>query len=270
MKAWRSVLCTELYVKIIEKRWKLSMVYVVKFIYSFFTPPGIFPTALVILSFFAYQRNKLLFRWILSIAVVNYVFVIPVTGQLLLVPLEQKYTVPSKLNGDVLVMLGGGATLDTQDVDGRGHLSGATSSRLLTTVQLYEKTKLPIILSGGQVFPDSGNEARIAKRILIGLGVNASDIYLEDKSLNTEQNAKFTAELLKKHHFKKPILITSAFHMERSVKNFENEGILVQAYPTGYLQSKKIKIYPNQFAPSNSNSASIAIKEYIGILAASL
>ena len=53
--------------------------------------------------------------------------------------------------------------------------------------------------------------------------------------------------------------------MERAVKNFENEGISVQAYPTGYLTSKNIDIYPNQFAPSNNNSAFIAIKEYIGI-----
>ena len=95
-------------------------------------------------------------------------------------------------------MLGGGATLDTQDVDGQGHLTGATSSRLLTTVRLYEQTNLPIILSGGQVYADSGNEARIAKRILISLGVNPNDIYIEDKSINTEQNAKFTAELLEK------------------------------------------------------------------------
>ena len=104
--------------------------YVIKFIYSFFIPPGIFPTALFILSFFAYKRNKFLFKWILSIAVVNYLFVIPITGQLLLHPLEQKYPVPSKLNGDVLVWLGGGATLDTPDIDGQGHLSGASSSRL--------------------------------------------------------------------------------------------------------------------------------------------
>jgi uncharacterized SAM-binding protein YcdF (DUF218 family) len=246
------------------------MVYVIKFIYSFFTPPGIFPTALFVLSFFAYKQNKLLFRWILSIAIVNYLFVIPITGQLLLLPLEQRYTVPSKLNGDVLVMLGGGATLDTQDLDGEGHLSGAASSRLLTTVRLYKQTKLPIILSGGQVYPDSGNEASIAKRMLISLGVNPDDIYIEDKSLNTEQNAKFTAELLVKHHFQNPILITSAFHMERAVKNFENEGIIVQAYPTGYLVSKTIHLHPNQFAPSNSNSAVIAIKEYIGIVESSI
>lgn len=116
---------------------------------------------------------------------------------------------------------------------------------------------------------DSGNEARIAKRMLISLGVNPNDIYIEDKSLNTEQNTKFTADLLKKHHFKKPILITSAFHMVRAVNNFENEGITVQAYPTGYLQSKTIHLYPNQFAPSTNNSAFIAIKKYIGIAATS-
>ena len=104
----------------LEKRWEYSLVYVIKFIYSFFTPPGIFPTALFVLSFFAYKRNKLLFRWIFCMAIVQYLLVIPITGQLLLQPLEQKYSVPSKLDGDVLVMLGGGATLDTQDMDGRG------------------------------------------------------------------------------------------------------------------------------------------------------
>ena len=247
----------------------MLMVYVIKFIYSFLIPPGIFPTALFILSFFAYKRNKFLFKGILFIAVVQYILVIPITGQLLLHPLEQKYRVPSQLNGDVLVWLGGGATLDTPDIDGQGHLSGAASSRLLTTVQLYKRTKLPIILSGGQVFQDSGNEAYIAKRMLISLGVNPNDIYIEDKSLNTEQNAKFTAILLEKHHFKKPILVTSAFHMVRAVQHFENEGITVQAFPTGYLQSNKIHLYPNQFAPSNNNSAFIAIKEYIGIVATS-
>ncbi len=245
------------------------MVYVIKFLYSFLIPPGIFPTALFILSFFAYKRNKLLFKWIVSIAVVNYLLVIPITGQLFLHPLEQKYSIPSKLDGDVLVMLGGGATLDTQDMDGQGHLSGAASSRLLTTVRLYERTKLPIILSGGQVFQDSGNEASISKRMLISLGVDPNDIYIENNSLNTEQNAKFTAEILENHGFKKPILITSAFHMVRAVKNFENEGITVQPYPTGYLQSKTINLYPNQFAPSNNNSAFIAMKEYVGILESS-
>ena len=137
---------------------------------------------------------------------------------------------------------------------------------MLTTVRLYEQTKLPIIITGGQVFPDSGNEARIAKRVLISLGVNPNDIYIEDKSLNTEQNATFTAKLLKTYDLNKPILITSAFHMERAMKHFQNEGIRVQAYPTGYLESKHIKLYPNQFAPSNNNSAFVAIKEYIGIL----
>ncbi|QGQ48229.1 YdcF family protein [Metabacillus sediminilitoris] len=245
------------------------MVYIIKFIYSFFTPPGIFPTALFILSYFTFKRNKLLFKWILSIAIVNYLYVIPITGQLLLLPLEQKYSVPKNLDGDVLVMLGGGATHDTHDLNGKGHLSGAASSRLISTVQLYNETKLPIIVSGGQVFQDSGNEAEIAKRLLVSLGVNPNDIYMEDRSLNTEQNAKFTAELLEKHQFEKPILITSAFHMQRAVQHFENEGVAVEAYPTGYLVSKKIDLYPLQFAPSNQSNGAIAVKEYIGLIEAS-
>ena len=43
--------------QVIEKWRDYSMIYVIKFIYSFFIPPGIFPTSLFILSFFVYKRN---------------------------------------------------------------------------------------------------------------------------------------------------------------------------------------------------------------------
>ena len=51
-----------------------------------------------------------------------------------------------------------------------------------------------------------------------------------------------TAELHEKHQFKKPILITSAFHMKRAIKHFQNEGVHVQAYPTGFLENKANQI----------------------------
>jgi uncharacterized SAM-binding protein YcdF (DUF218 family) len=177
-----------------------------------------------------------------------------------------KYQPPQIVKGDCIVMLGAGATSDTPDSDGNGQLSGFGANRLLTTARMYKKTKLPIIVSGGAVFKDSGNEAEIAKRQLISLGIPESKIFLENKSLNTQQNAAFTKTIMKTEHFHHPILVTSAFHMERAVLNFSRIGIQVTPYPTDYQTNKKLIIYPNKFVPGDFLNTRLALKEYLGIL----
>ncbi|GAA3319299.1 hypothetical protein GCM10020331_025620 [Ectobacillus funiculus] len=115
--------------------------------------------------------KKLAAKVLFIITLLLYISVIPLTGNILTQTLEQRHTPPSQVDGDVIVMLGGGATPDSPDIDGKGQLSGNGANRLLTTIRLYNQTRLPIILSGGQVFTNYGNEANIAKRQLISLGV---------------------------------------------------------------------------------------------------
>jgi len=183
--------------------------------------------------------------------------------------LEYKYQPPNKLNGDVVIVLGGGATLTSPDFNGNGNLSGSASNRLLTAVRIHKNTGLSIIFSGGQVFETTGNEAEIAKRQLLDIGLNDNAVIMENKSLNTAENAKFTAVLLAKYKYTKPILLTSAFHMQRAVINFNNARIKnFQIYPCDYSTNKKLSINFNSFVPSNSslNYSSIALHEYLGII----
>ncbi|RYM05010.1 YdcF family protein [Sporolactobacillus sp. THM7-7] len=245
------------------------MEYIIKFMYSFILPPGLFCTLLVLLGFRLFRRYRpgALAAWCLSFLL--YLFFIPITGILLVHPLEDRYQPPEQWDGDVIVMLGGGATRGTPDVNGKGNLSGNAANRLLTVLRLYNETNLPIILSGGQVYADSGTEADIAKRQLMSLGVPENKITAENKSITTRTNAENTKKLLATYHYKRPILVTSAFHMPRAVKNFEKIGVSVQPYPADYLTSRKIAIYPMQFAPSGGYAAFIAIKEYVGLLALS-
>jgi hypothetical protein len=67
-----------------------------------------------------------------------YIFSTQITGDLLIHYLEMKYQPPQIMKGDVIVMLGAGATSDTSDVDGRGEPSGFGANRLLTTARLYK------------------------------------------------------------------------------------------------------------------------------------
>ncbi|MGG5255400.1 YdcF family protein [Neobacillus sp. SM06] len=244
------------------------MLYVIKFIYGFLLPPGIFILILFVAGiWFFFRQKKGTGSFLLIVSLGLYLFSAEITGELLLHSLEKMYQPPKSIKGDVIVVLGGGATGDTADIDGAGQLSGHSANRILTAARMYKKTRLPIIISGGSVFKDSGNEAEIAKRQLVSLGIPREKILLDRKSLNTEQNAIYTKKILTASHFKYPIVVTSAFHMKRSVLHFEKQGVSVQPYPTDYRTSKKIAVYGNQFVPSGLENTRIALKEYLGILA---
>lgn len=243
------------------------MEYIIKFIYGFILPPGFFVTALALLGvWFHRKRNRAAYP-VWAAGLLLYLYLIPLTGALLLHPLENAYQPPDKPTGDVLVMLGGGATRDTPDLDGKGNLAGSPANRLLTVYRLYRQTHLPIILSGGQVYADSGTEADIARRQLIAMGIPENKIIAENKSITTTTNAENTKKILKAHNYKRPVLVTSAFHMRRAVMNFEQNGVRVVPYPSDYLISRDIALYPGQFVPTGGFFAATAIKEYVGMLA---
>lgn len=181
--------------------------------------------------------------------------------------LETRYTPPARADGDVIIVLGGGATLDTPNVDSRGHLGGSAANRLLTGVELYHKLGVPIIFSGGQVYATDGNEAAVAKGILLTLDVPEGKIITEGSSLNTGDNARYTAAILRQRGFKKPILVTSAFHMERAVLQFAKAGVTVIPYPTDYQGNIESRFHYTSLWPTAGamQALVIGLKEYVGI-----
>ena len=75
-------------------------------------------------------------------------------------------------------------------------------------------------------------------------------ILVEGESQNTVQNAAYTARILKEHGLERPILVTSAFHMKRSVLNYEKLGIEVVPYPTDYMTNRHPIFHCVKLAPS--------------------
>lgn len=246
------------------------LVYLIKFLYStFLFPPGIIIVGLVFLCIYLYKKQRKLAKIVGLFTLIFYLCTISLVSDQLIGSLEKTYTVPRPVYGDVIIMLGGGATLDTPNVNGVGHLSGFAANRLLTSAQLYQKLHIPIILSGGKVLATTGCEAEISKVILIGLGVPEEKIIIEDKSLNTTENAMYSKVLLEKYGFKQPVLVTSAFHMKRSVLQFEKTQVTVLPYPTDYQTNIENSFQPHQLWPSATAllDTSLALKEYVGILA---
>ncbi|MGU3470085.1 YdcF family protein [Paenibacillus sp. D51F] len=249
------------------------MIYFVKFVYSLLLPPGLFLLLLGVAVWRAWIRDRK-WTWLpLLLLVALYLMSSGLASDALVRSIESRYPQPSpadvRLQGDVLVVLGGGATPDTPDLEGLGNLSGSGEARLLAAVRLHAATGLPILFSGGQVFPDSGNEADIAGRQLRQLGVPAESIFLENRSLNTEQNAAYSKVLMEAQGFSRPVLVTSAFHMSRSVETFRQAGLTPLPYPVDYGAPADAVFYWSKLLPSGGAMAasSTALKEYLGMLA---
>ncbi|ABN53515.1 MAG TPA: YdcF family protein [Hungateiclostridium thermocellum] len=247
------------------------MLYLVKFFYqTFLLPPGCIILLLAAASFWQYKKkDPKCTKLFVIITAILYLISTPMVCDSLIWSLEKKYQPPSELNGDVIIMLGGGAFADTPNVNGKGHLSSIAANRLLTCVQLYYKLDVPIIISGGQIPGHTTSEGEIAMNILLSLGVPEEKIIVENRSLNTTQNAFYTKELLDKHGFNKPILVTSAFHMKRAVKQFEKNEVNVIPYPTDYQTNSIRKITFMDFVPSAEalQKFYFSVKEYVGIVA---
>lgn len=248
------------------------LIYLIKFVYSFVLPPGLFVLLLLAMVVWLWRSSRRPAIVLLAVTLLLYLSMTSAVSDTLIGSLERKYPQPASAEGDVIVILGGGATSGTPDLDGQGNMSGPAANRLLAAARLYRETGLPIIFSGGQVFADSGNEADIARRQLIGLGIPAEDILPENRSLNTEQNAVNTAKLMQEHGFSRPVLVTSGFHMPRSMVQFGHAGLTPQAFPVDFQASRPMSLYVSKFTPSAGavSTTGLALKEYLGLIAAKL
>lgn len=133
-----------------------------------------------------------------------------------------------------IVILGGGVGPPLAP-NARPNLGGAVD-RVWYGASLYHAGKAPIVvLSGGSDAQTTRmSEADAMLWLLRDLGVPDSAVVMEDKSRNTEQNAQFTAIILKERGISEILLVTSALHMPRAFKRFQAEGLVVTPAPTDY------------------------------------
>lgn len=248
------------------------MMYILKFILLWLLPPGCMVLLLSALTFYLFKRKAAgKFAAALITLLLYFASLMP-TAQLLTHGLESRYTQQSAVKADVIAVLGGGAVSGVPDVYGEGALAAAGMNRLATGMRLQRMLGVPLIVSGGKVFKDSGGEAEIAKRVLINMGVKENMVYTDTKALNTRQNAQNIIAASKENGWKRIIVVTSALHMPRAMQNFaavKDNDMEVTAYPCDYLSSGKIVISPFSFVPQAYalDLTAMALKEYLALAA---
>ena len=99
------------------------------------------------------------------------------------------------------------------------------------------------------------------------MGIASSRLLFERKSKNTWQNASYTKALLKSRRRENWLLVTSAYHMARSVGCFRKAGINVTPWPVDYRTRGYSDIYRVfDVATQGWRRMDVAVREWIGLM----
>ena len=164
-----------------------------------------------------------------------------------------------------IILLGG--AISSQQIGGTIREDvGAAVDRIRQTAKLAkDHPDLPVLVSGGQAFPRKGarSEAVATADFLVELGVDLQRMRLETVSRTTSENAKFVAEQGVKGSW---LLVTSAFHMPRSVGSFRKAGVDVIAVPTDWQVDDNRPILTIN-AIDRLGKLDLGVHEYLGLFA---
>lgn len=147
------------------------------------------------------------------------------------------------------VVVLGGKIFPNKDHPLSSQISSSLLSRLSLGVHLTLKnpeSKLIVTGNGaGEV-----QEAFLMKQFALEMGLPADRIIVEDKSMNTKDHPVYLEPILKNHKF---LLVTSAYHMRRALKNFRAHGLDGIPAPTDYMNKDQAGISAESFIMRGEN-----------------
>lgn len=101
---------------------------------------------------------------------------------------------------------------------------GDTAARTAEGVSLYKDGWAPLmIFSGAAKDPNSQSNAEAMGKQAVESEVPPNNILLEELAMNTEENAKNVADLVKDREIGRIILVTSAYHQRRTNIEFSKK-----------------------------------------------
>ncbi|MBA4423748.1 MAG: hypothetical protein C0390_11740 [Syntrophus sp. (in: bacteria)] len=130
-----------------------------------------------------------------------------------------------------VVVLGSGHVSDP-DLPKTAQIGGDSLYRLIEGVRLYRLlpgTKL--VISGG-VIPDPVTNARVVSDVARQIGIPAQDTIVEERPSDTIEEARLLQGLVGNKPF---IMVTSAVHMKRAVRIFQDFGMRPVPAPTDFI-----------------------------------
>ena len=247
-------------------------------LYSLFIPPGIFIVTMLSLSVWVARKQsyKLIGACILLIALAMYITSVPIFAFYLNNAIDHTYQrqLPPKGLLSAVVVLAGGVS---EDENGRPFQpSIPTMERLYAAIKLSKERPSCkfLIMSGCDAYDESVIPVAAVMQNAAKTMDCRAQIIVENKSRNTDENLKYSAEIVKKLGVKHVVIVTSNSHTARAMnfaRKYMPEDIKVYAYPSGGYRPKRELTYEDFLPNVRALAAScVGIKELIGNVVAKL
>jgi uncharacterized SAM-binding protein YcdF (DUF218 family) len=175
-------------------------------------------------------------------------------------------TISKSSHYSCVIVLGGFGAEDNQ---GNGYFN-SLADRFIQGIKLRERGNVShILITGGNsdLHPSQYNQADWVATQLKEFNFPDSCIIEARNSRNTYEDAIFSKELLKNNHLQPPyLLVTSAFHMRRSLFIFKKIGLAVIPVPCNFFAGRNRETIASLLPNAGALSAwEIYIKEMIGL-----
>ena len=242
-----------------------------KFIWYLLTPLN-FLIILIIFGFFFKFLNKTIFSKIFFSFSFFFIIIVGVfpLGNFFLFKLEQNYqalsTIPNDIDG--ILILGGPSSsgLTRQHDQVSFNEAGERLTETIKIIKNFNPNK--IIFSGGsddQTFKNS--HAYVAKKFFSEIGIDVNKFYFEYQSRNTYENILFSKKIANPAKDEKWLIITSSFHMKRTMNIAEKLEWNLIPYPVDFRTGKYFSFKPSfvNFL-ENFNTFNLASHEFFGLI----
>ncbi len=236
----------------------------INFLAAFLLPP--LNLLLVGLAgFWLLGRGRKLGRTLIGISLAGIWFLsTPLISHVLLDSLKPDPVAPTGREADAIVIVGGGRNRDSVEFGG-DTLNRFSIERVRYGAWLAKRLHKPVLVTGGA--PDGGalSEGEILRATLRDeYGVETK--WVEPYARNTRENARNSAEMLRKAGIRRIYLVTHSWHLRRAIPEFEAAGLKVVPAGTGYFL--KADFSPLDFLPDGKalDKSYLAMHEWIGLL----
>jgi uncharacterized SAM-binding protein YcdF (DUF218 family) len=185
--------------------------------------------------------------------------------------LERQYptpqTTPTKIEG--IIVLGGAfesyLTAQTGHVVANGQVDRLFC--FIELAKLHPEAKLVFSGGSGDILNPEALETDDAKAFFRLIGLYDREIIYESQSRNTYENAVYTKDIIKPRKGSEWILVTSAYHMPRSVGIFEKVGWPIIPYQCDPRTDGSYNLsYRFPSITGNFSALNIAVKEILGLI----
>lgn len=224
--------------------------------------------ALLLLTRFARLGRRLMATALVLLAVCAF----SPLSNFVLYPLEQRFPKWDFSRGDPdgIIVLGGSLDADLAAAHGVPVVSGAADRITGGAMLAHRYPNARLVFTGGSpnLLHNDSKEADYATALFQGLGIPKSRLTMERLSRNTRENAEFSRDLVKPKPGERWLLVTSAYHMPRSMGLFRKAGFPVEAYPVDWkVGTKEDLLEFHLMAKNGLQLIDTGVREWVGLIA---